>query len=492
MPLLLRVGAMAASTNDRVGTNALLSMIGDWSVGGAGPLHRRLADAIRQAAETGVLPPGSVLPAERALARALIVSRSTVTAALNDLKADGVLEARQGSGTRVVGRPPEGPPGATVLPGILSVPSRSEPGVIDLAASTPADARALPTVDVDLDSLLRAGPRHGYTPEGLPALRDAVAERLTLGGLPTSLDEVLITNGAQHGLALAFTMLSSENDPILVDEPTYPGMIDLLASRGLQAIGLPRRAGGIDVAALRRLVDKHAIRVAYLQTSVHNPTGLIADDWEFRALAKTCDDLDLTVIEDMVLADLRYDGSEPAPIAARVRKANVLAIGSISKLGWGGLRIGWMRASASAMERLVRTRLTDDLGSSIPSQVIAAGVLANFDRVAGLRRTTLAERAALAQTTIAEAVPEWSVHPPAGGLSLWVQLHHPVAEQLSQEAIRAGVTVATGVSASVDASYADHIRLCFDRPEAQLVEGLRRLAVAWRSLDLEPERQAKS
>lgn len=473
---------MTASAKDRVGTNALLTMIGDWSAGGAGPLHRRLADAIRQAAETGVLPPGSILPAERGLARALIVSRSTVTAALNDLKAEGVLEARQGSGTRVVGPPPEGPPGATVLPGILSVPSRNEPGVIDLAASTPADARALPTVDVDLDSLLRAGPRHGYTPEGLPALRDAVAERLTLGGLPTDLDEVLITNGAQHGLALAFTTLSSADDPILVDEPTYPGMIDLLASRGLKAIGLPRRSGGIDVAALRTLVSEHRIRVAYLQTSVHNPTGMVAEDWEFRALAKACDDLDLSVIEDMVLADLRYDGSQPAPIAARVRRANVLAIGSISKLGWGGLRIGWMRASSASMERLVRTRLTDDLGSSIPSQVIAAGVLANFDRVAAVRRSTLNERADLAQKTIANDIPEWSVHPPAGGLSLWVDLHQPLGEQLAQAAAREGVSIATGVSASVDGGYADHIRLCFDRPEAQLVEGLRRLAVAWRSL----------
>ncbi len=474
---------MASVTKDRVGTNALITMIGDWSAGGAGPLHRRLADAIRQAAETGVLPPGSVLPAERGLARALIVSRSTVTAAMNDLKADGVIEAKQGSGTRVVGKPPAGPPGATRLPGILSVPSRSEPGVIDLAASTPADARALPTVDVDLDSLLRAGPRHGYTPEGLPALRDAVAERLTLGGLPTSLDEVLITNGAQHGLALAFTLLSSENDPILVDEPTYPGMIDLLASRGLNAIGLPRRSGGIDVAELRRLVTKHDIKVAYLQTSVHNPTGLIAEDWEFRALAKTCDDLDLTVIEDMVLADLRYDGSEPAPIAARVRTANVLAIGSISKLGWGGLRIGWMRASNTVMERLVRTRLTDDLGSSIPSQVIAAGVLANFDRVAALRRSTLRMRADLAADTIAEALPEWSVHAPAGGLSLWVQLPEAVAERLAQAALQAGVMVATGVSASVDGGYTDHIRLCFDRPEAQLIEGLKRLASAWHSVN---------
>ena len=466
---------------DRIGTNALLNMLGEWSEFGSGPLHSRLAQAIARAAESGVLPAGSTLPAERGLARSLAVSRSTVTAALTELKSDGVVEARQGSGTRVIGSRNGDAPGATILPGILGGKNDAE-GVIDLAASTPADGDALPAIDIDLDGLLRAGPRHGYTPEGLPVLRDAVAERLTIGGLPSTIDEVLITNGAQHGLSLAFSLLANKDDPILVDEPTYPGMIDLLNSQGLTAIGLPRTGGGIDIATMRRLVHEHRIKVAYLQTSVHNPTGQVAQDWEFRALARACDDMDLTVVEDMVLADLRYDGSQPAPIAARTRVATVLAIGSISKLGWGGLRIGWMRAPSSVMERLVRARLSADLGSSIPSQVIAAGVLASFDEVAEIRQSTLLKRASLAEETLAAAVPDWTVQSPDGGLSLWVDLGAPLAEPLAQTANRFGVTIATGVSASVNGGFDDHIRLCFDRPETQLIEGLRRLVAAWMSI----------
>lgn len=467
---------------DRVGTNALMNMLGDWSAFGAGPLHQRLADAIARAAESGILPAGSTLPAERGLARSLAVSRSTVTTALNDLKTRGLLESRQGSGTRVVGSPRAEMPGATILPGILKGTSPDGSGTIDLAASTPEDGDALPAIDVDLEGLLKAGPRHGYTPEGLPALRDAVAERLTIGGLPSTLEEVLITNGAQHGLSLAFSLLSDRDDLILVDEPTYPGMIDLLSSKGLNAIGLPRVNGGIDISGLRSLVATHDIRLAYLQTSVHNPTGLVAEDWEFRALARACDELDLTVVEDMVLADLRYDGSQPSPIAARTRVATVIAIGSISKLGWGGLRIGWMRAPNNVMERLVRARLSADLGSSIPSQVIAAGVLASFDEVARVRQATLMKRASLAEETLAASVPSWNVQSPEGGLSLWVDLGAPLAEPLAQVAARFGVTIASGISASVEGAYDDHIRLCFDRPEPVLLEGLRRLTAAWDNL----------
>lgn len=446
-------------------------------MGPGASLQVRLADSLRQAIESGVLPAGAVLPAERALARDLSVSRSTVTAALSVLKAEGALESRQGSGTVVVGLPVDSEVGATVLPGILG----SRRG-IDLAASTPADARALPFVDVDLEALLRSGPRHGYSPEGLPALRHAVAERFTAQGLASTLDEIVITNGAQHALALALTLLARPGDHVIVDDPTYPGMIDLLASRRLTPLPLPRTAGRIDVTGLRRLVADHDVSIAYLQTGVHNPTGFAAQDWELEDLAAACDDLDLTVLEDLVLADLRFDGTSIRPLAARVRSASVLVIGSISKLGWGGLRIGWLRAPHSLIERLLRARLTDDLGSSVPSQVIAAGVLTKFDDVVASRQPTLLSRATLARALLDELLPTWRAQEPQGGLSLWIELTTPTAEALSQQAVRHGVTVATGASAVVDGDGAHFIRLCFDRPESQLREGIRRLAEAWQAL----------
>lgn len=326
----------------RLGTKAFLSTLGDWSAGPGASLPRRLEGAIRQAIETGLLRPGALLPAERTMARSLGVSRSTVTHALNDLKADGYLEARHGSGTVVAGsvdpdRAP-GAPMATVLPGLLG----EWGGSIDLAASSPADARALPQVDVDLDSLLLSGPRHGYTPAGLPELRRAVAERFTTDGLATTAEQILITNGAQHALALAFSELTEPGDSIIVDEPTYPGVIDLLAARRLRPVALPRTAGGIDPDAFAALVRSSGARLAYLQTLVHNPTGQCGDERQLRRLAEAVTATGVTVIEDLVLAELRFDGERSAPLASRVDRDQVVVVGSVSKLGWGGLRIGWL------------------------------------------------------------------------------------------------------------------------------------------------------
>ncbi len=472
---------------ERLGNNAFLATLGDWASGPGSSLHRKLEGAVRQAVETGLLSPGVVLPAERTMARALGVSRSTVTIALNDLRAAGILVSRHGSGTSVapqvvaLGVEPSSSSGAvaaTVLSGGLGQPTVERGGSIDLAASSPADARALPQVDVDIDSLLLSGPRHGYTPAGLPELRRGVADRFTLDGLATVADQVLITNGAQHALALAFSELTQPGDEIIVDDPTYPGVIDLLAARRLRPIPLPRTTGSVDPDAFRSMVDRTGARLAYLQTLVHNPTGHCADQHQLRRLAEQIDATGITLLEDLVLSDLRFDGQRIPPVAARVTEARTVVVGSVSKLGWGGLRIGWLRADASLVDRLVRSRLTDDLGSSIPSQVISVAVLNQFDVIAESRQRSLGRRSALVSALLAEHCPSWRVQAPAGGLSLWITLDGPHADELARLAVGEGVVIATGRAATVSADDGCHIRLCFDRPEQQLTEGVARLVRA--------------
>ena len=158
-------------------------------------------------------------------------------------------------------------------------------------------------------------------------------------------------------------------------------------------------------------------------------------------------------------------------------------IGSISKLGWGGLRIGWLRAPTGMIDRLLQARLTDDLGSSVPSQVIATGVLGQYDDVVAVRQPTLAARADLAIRRLADELPSWRPVVPAGGLSLWVELPRPCSPAFAHHALRYGVTVAPGTSAVVVGDGDRFVRLCFDRPESQIVEGIHRLAAAWSALE---------
>ncbi len=459
---------------ERVTTTAVASALGNWSIG-PGSVHRRLADAFRHAIDAGILADGALLPPERTLAPALAVSRSTLTAALAQLKDDQLLASRQGSGTRVVGPPPltRAEEAATVLPGILG-----DFAGIDLAGAVPGDARGLPPLTVDLDDLLAASPATGYAPAGIPSLRDTIAAHWTEVAMPTERSQVLVTTGAHDAIALAFRALARRGETVLVDDPTYPGFVDLAAALGLTCLPVPRRDGVIDLAVLRDLILEHRPRLAFLQPTVHAPTGSITDDTTLRWLAEICDRAELTVVEDLVLHDVAHDGSAPAPLAARCTRATVLSVGSVSKLAWGGVRVGWLRGPEALVDRLVRARLPFDLGTSVPAQVVAREILANHADLRITRRAHLRERRDRAEELLREHCPAWRWISPAGGLSLWIDVGDANADAVMTRARRTGVVVAGGRSASVADGYGTHLRLCFDRPEPILVEGIRRLGVA--------------
>ena len=171
------------------------AVLGPWSEG-PGPLHRKLSDALRAAIADGRLGPGHRLPSERDLAGRLAVSRSTVVAAYDTLRAEAVIESRQGSGTRVHGTAANGgAPGAVALSPVYRTLVNGRHDLISLAAAAfPAHPQvAVATAEVlgeDGDKLLA---HTGYLPAGLPALREALADRLTMLGSPTTADQVLVT-----------------------------------------------------------------------------------------------------------------------------------------------------------------------------------------------------------------------------------------------------------------------------------------------------------
>jgi DNA-binding transcriptional MocR family regulator len=147
--------------------------------------------------------------------------------------------------------------------------------------------------------------------------------------------------------------------------------------------------------------------------------------------------------------------------------------------------VGFVRAPAPVARRLVRVKAVHDLGSSIPAQALALGLLEHPDheRFVAERNGALARRADLLVRLLDEALPRWKVAAPDGGLSLWVALPEPVAARFADIARRHGVVVATAEGLSADPErHRDRLRLTFARPEAELREGVRRLASAWDDL----------
>lgn len=491
----------------RVSPRVLLAAVGDWrDRPGAG--FRALAAGVTEAVDRGDLPTGVLLPAERSLAAAAGVSRGTVVAAYDVLREQGVVVRRQGSGTWVqAGReapaPPElaaglrsrrltertiAPPDAGASPPDAS-PLGASPagtGVVDLGISVLGDLDGLDPslLSIGIEELAAAGAGHGYQPLGVPALRAAVAERFTAQGLPTDVDEVAITLGSQHGIALAVRTLVRAGDLVAVEVPTYPGAIDVCSREGARFLPVPTDGAGLRVDALAARAAAEAPRAIYVVPTAHNPLGTVLPEPRRQALARLADDLDAWVIEDETLALHAFDGSAPAPVATWSRSGRVVTLGSWSKVVWGGLRVGWLRAPAPVVRQVGRLRAATDLGGTALSQVVALRALPRLDDLAADRRTVLAAGAAALQAALADALPAWEVRPPAGGLSTWVRLPAgpggpgAVGDHFAAVALRHGVAVLPGGAASVDDSHLDHIRLSHSVPPDVLAEGVRRLAIA--------------
>jgi DNA-binding transcriptional MocR family regulator len=459
----------------------LLDSLGDWAVG-AGPIYRQLARAVAGGIERGALTRGQRLPAERSLAGALRVSRGTAVAAYDQLVADGLVERRQGSGTYVVGPDslglPAGREGSALVHRLVD---RSAPGpsaVVDLSISVLSDADPLPDVAVSVDDLRGVEPDTGYSPWGLAGLRAALAAHVSGWGLPTSPEEIVVTTGAQQAISAAAACWVRPGDTVVVEDPTYPGAIAAFAQAGARLVGVR-----VDGAGARPDDISTALRsrpaLVYLQPPLHSPTGVVMSDTRRREIGALVSAARVPLVEDWALADLCWERRRPPPIAATCGDASVAVVGSLSKLLWGGLRLGWVRAPAPLALRFARVKASQDLGSSAVSQVLGVRLLASAGSVRERRLGELRRRYDVLARALRRRLPEWAWEEPAGGLSVWVGLPGVDAGAFAQVALRHGVAVATAGPLSPSDRHPDRLRLSFSAPPAVLREGVERLAVAW-------------
>lgn len=462
---------------------AVENALGRWSEG-PGPLHRKLSDALRTAIGQGHLPAGSRLPSERDLATRLSVSRSTVVTAYDALRGEGLLESRQGSGTRVcTGARRDHHVEVPISPIYRSL--IDDPGeVISLACaifpSHPLVAEAVSqVVSEDADKLLA---HNGYLPAGLPALREALAVWLTEQGTPTEPENVLVTTGAQQAVSLATQLTVRPGDAVVVETPSFSGTIDVIRARGARLVPVPVDDQGVDVRGVAAAVEAHRPAMVYLMPSFHNPTGALLAPHRRRALAELAAAEDVPLVEDNALEGTPLGDEHVSHIASYATpEAPVLSAGSFSKRAWGGLRVGWLRGPASAVSRLAELKAMNDLGSPMLDQAIAARLVPHFDRLRTDQCRMLGHNLAFVGGLLAETLPEWTWKPPTGGPALWIRLPFGSAASFAQVALRYGVEVIPGDVMSPDGSNGDHFRFPYTGEPPVLEETVRRLAQAWRA-----------
>ncbi|GAA1974493.1 PLP-dependent aminotransferase family protein [Catenulispora subtropica] len=449
----------------RVTEGQIARALAGWRGAGV-PLTTALVGAIRDGVLDGRLRPGDALPAERRLAAALGLSRGTVVAALDTLRAEGWVVTRHGSASVLRLAP-------SAAERLAPRAATGEDGVVDLRRAVPA-APAEAYQAAMTSAITRSGrllAEDGVPGPGLPELRELIARDHTRTGLATRPENIFVTTGARAAFALLCAYLRPRS--AAVEVPTYHGGLDLLRDTGARLSGFGVTTAGWDLDQLAEAFSAARGGIAYLTPDFHNPTGALMDGATRRRVADLAARHSVTVIADETMRDLDLR-ADPGP-SPRIRGA--VLVGSTSKTVWAGLRVGWIRASADMITALQSAPLSASLSAAPIQQLVAAELLAgNEDRLRSRLARLRAQRDHL--STLLAGDPRWHFTVPDGGLSLWLRLTAGRADQLVARAESAGLRFSPGSRFAADATLARFLRVPFTPP----VEVLDRVAETLRGV----------
>ena len=460
-----------------LGTASLIRQLGAWrGAGVSDPVYRQLARAMKLLILDGRVRLGVRIPGERELAQALGVSRTTVGAAFAQLRDEGYLLSRQGSGS--VTRLPAAAPAESYD---LDEATGADGMINWTAAALPAPQSLWHAYEDALHQLPAWLSSIGYETLGLPRLRQAIADDYARRGCPTSPAQIMVTSGAQHGLALMLRLLAGPGDRIVIDHPTYHNAISAIQKSSCMAVPVGLPLSGWDVDAIHAAFRQTGPRFAYLIADFHVPTGRCMDAATRRALVEVASRTHTPLVIDETMADTGLDCTPPAPVAAHDRHAMVISLGSASKRFWGGLRIGWIRADEQTIAALGRIRATLDMATPVMDQLAATVLLAGSEEDAAQGSARMAAVGARRDRLIAllgQHMPHWRVPRPEGGLSLWVEMPRPESSALAAMAQSHDLRITPGPRFGIDGAFERFVRLPFTPPDDVLEVAVTRLAAA--------------
>lgn len=339
--------------------------------------YKAVVDRYAQAIRSGQLPAGSRLPTHRTLAAGERISLATATRVYRELEEMGLVSGETGRGTFV--RDLSLPPGHGVDQQVVAA------DVVDLNFNYPSlpeqgdalrEALRQLAMAGDIDSHLRYQPHAGRLAE-----RDIIARHLTCQHFAPDAENVLIVNGAQHGLAMTVMGLLRPGDVVAVDALTYSGFKVLAALYHLELAAIPCRPEGPDLQALHTLCQQRRVRAVYTMPTLHNPLGWVLNTGQRQALADLARQHDLLIIEDAAYA--RLVSRPPPPVVSYAPERTVYVTG-FSKNIATGLRVGVVISPPRyrpEIERAIRatTWNTPTLISSLICAWIEDGTVARFE-----------------------------------------------------------------------------------------------------------------
>ena len=451
------------------------------------PIYRQLYEQMADRIRSGKIARGERLPATRELAGLLGLNRTTVSAAYALLESEGLIAGQVGRGSFVTAAVPAGKTinwesllehadvigsGQPSLPrGVISfVMSRPSCALFPLDEFRAACAAVL--ARQDLADILQLGSPSGYEPLRRRLLDEARCYRLAGPG-----DDLIITNGCQQALDLIGRVLLRPGDTVLVEDPVYPGLKNLLSGVGVHLVGIPVGPEGIETVQLERVLDRDKPRLVVVTSNFQNPTGATMSLAARHALLAAAHGAGVPVVENDAYGELRYFGQHLPAIKQLDESGNTVLLRSFSKVSFPGLRVGWAVGPKALIDRLRHAKEASDLHTDQLSQAVLLE-FAESGRLDAHREHMLAAGAERLRATLdacrqfLPAGARWTR--PEGGMNVWVRLPEPLdAGELLPRAQKEGVAYLPGRYFAVSRLDPGALRLSFaGLPPEQIRAGL--------------------
>ncbi len=374
------------------------------------------------------------------------------------------------------------------------------PGMISLAGGLP-NPKAFPlesihecieqVFDQDIESALQYG-----TTEGLPELREAIAERMTeTRGIECDLQDVIITNGAQQAISFVAFNLLNPGDTYITGVPAYLAALQTFHAFEANCEAIPLEDDGLDLQSLHRNIVR-LIRTGILPKFIYtvpnfeNPSGVTMSLSKRQQLLEIASKFDLLIVEDDPYGELRFEGKTIPPIKSLDTKGRVIYISTFSKILAPGFRLGWVVASKEILKKFVLTKQMMDLCTNVFSQYIAAKYVAGgyLDKHLADIRDFYKHKREVVVEALEQYFPQeakWNV--PEGGMFVWISLPKEIDTRVMfQKALMEKVAYVVGEAFYPEGGTSSAMRVNFSYVNDELLrEGIKRLgAVIDQELDM--------
>ncbi|HYM35930.1 MAG TPA: PLP-dependent aminotransferase family protein [Steroidobacteraceae bacterium] len=443
-------------------------------------LYEKVARLVESQIATGTLRTNDRIPSVRAMSRTAGVSVATVVQAYWQLENAGLIAPRPQSGFFVRARNIEHIPQPKSRPIRASKPRSVATEVLDACRETLsrtdvvmlngafASPALYPTTRLNniAREVLRERPWNAgeiIASPGYEDLRREIAKRMSLLGTPTGADDVVITGGTMDAITLTLGVLCEPGDTVLVEAPTYFGILQAVEHLRLKVVEVPNHAGsGIDVEAVRRAVRANKLAAAILMPNFNNPAGSLTPSDSKRELVQLLCGNNIPIVEDDIYGDLNYNGERPLSLRAYDESGLVISCGSVSKTIALGYRLGWAVSSQFHAD-ITRAKFFSSVACPTLQQLVLARYYASggYERYLRRVRRVLVENVQNLTASIAEHFPSGTkVARPAGGLVLWVELPSQVdGAELFRTALASRIGTLPGIVFSAKGDFRNYVRL---------------------------------